>query len=45
MLSLGFECKEFVREMMPENTGRGMGKSNREGKEVKKENISGQVTL
>ena len=35
MLSLGFEYKQFIMEMMPENIDREIGTSNREGKEVK----------
>lgn len=45
MLSLGFEYKQFITEMMPENTDREIGTSNREGKEVKNECLIEQVTI
>jgi hypothetical protein len=45
MLSLGFEYKQFIMEMMPENTDREIGTSNREGKEVENERLIEQVTI
>lgn len=44
MLSLGFEYKQFIMEMMPKNTDREIGTSNREGKEVENERLIEQVT-
>lgn len=45
MLSLGFEYKQFIMEMMPENIDREIGTSNREGKEVKNKCLIEQVTI
>lgn len=49
-LILGFECNQFIKKMIPENSDRGIGTSDREGKEVKKEceptvNIWGSIPL